>query len=179
MRSIPSSGGPQSASTRSCQPLSRWRVTSAWAQRRAPHGMSFSDSEAGKPARPLGRRPRSAPCRPLPVLDLDEMTKEAVELFQSGQQQAALDLAVNFAREAEALLGKRHPIHVNCLATVAAFAEQMGCREEAQELLEEAEELHEAERSESSESRSLESAETESQAGAEGHFRPCSKAFCC
>ena len=109
------------------------------------------------------------------VQDLEEMTKEAVELFQSGQQQGALDLAVNFAREAEALLGKRHPIHVNCLATVAAFAEQMGCSQEAQEILEEAEELHEAE---ASESRSLESAESE--AGAEGlkskAFR-CSRSF--
>ena len=55
--------------------------------------MSFSDSElAVAPALDVDvahvARPRSAPCRALPMLDLDAMTAEAVELFRKGQQQA-------------------------------------------------------------------------------------------
>ena len=55
--------------------------------------MSFSDSElAVAPALDVDvahvARPRSAPCRALPTLDLDAMTAEAVELFRKGQQQA-------------------------------------------------------------------------------------------
>eukprot|EP00434_Breviolum_minutum_P044781 symbB.v1.2.040039.t1/scaffold6565.1/size17036/2 len=83
-------------------------------------------------------RPRSAPCRSLPTLDLEKMTQEAVELFRSGQQQAALDLAMDFCHTAETLMGRTHSTY----ATVAAFAEQMGCTKEARELLQEAEELH-------------------------------------
>ena len=54
--------------------------------------LSFSDSEAldkGLAPSPAERlpRPRSAPCRSLPRLDLDDMTCEAVELFRCGQQQ--------------------------------------------------------------------------------------------
>ncbi|CAK9086692.1 snRNP core protein D2 [Durusdinium trenchii] len=74
--------------------------------------------------------------------DLEQMTSEAIELFRKGQQQAALDLAVDFSKNAEMLLGRSHPVNVNALATVAALAEQMGCRREAEELLQEAEELH-------------------------------------
>ena len=40
------------------------------------------------------------------------------------------------------LVNVSHPVNVNALATVAALAEQMGCRREAEELLQEAEELH-------------------------------------
>lgn len=39
-------------------------------------------------------------------------------------------------------MGRTHSTYVNALATVAAFAEQMGCTKEARELLQEAEELH-------------------------------------
>lgn len=53
--------------------------------------MSFSDTEtlcrSGGCERPAALRPRSAPCRSLPTLDLDDMTAEAVELFRCGQQQ--------------------------------------------------------------------------------------------
>jgi hypothetical protein len=52
--------------------------------------MSFSDSElVVAPAldADVAPRPRSAPCRALPTLDLDAMTAEAVELFRKGQQQ--------------------------------------------------------------------------------------------
>ncbi|CAE7750552.1 unc-89, partial [Symbiodinium microadriaticum] len=105
------------------------------------------------------RRSSSAPGGSLPAMDLDAMTQEAVALFQAGDAQAALDLAVAFANDAEQLLGRAmvsvdrdailatsrrtHPVHVNALATVAALAEQMGCSKEAQDLLEEAEALHE------------------------------------
>jgi len=89
------------------------------------------------------RRSSSAPGGSLPAMDLDAMTQEAVALFQAGDAQAALDLAVAFANDAEQFLGRTHPVHVNALATVAALAEQMGCSKEAQDLLEEAEALHE------------------------------------
>ena len=49
---------------------------------------------------------------------------------------------MDFCKSAEELMGRSHPIYVNGLATVAAFAEQMGCRKEAQQLLQEAEDLH-------------------------------------
>ena len=52
--------------------------------------MSFSDSElvvAAALDADVAPRPRSAPCRALPTLDLDAMTAEAVELFRKGQQQ--------------------------------------------------------------------------------------------
>eukprot|EP00439_Symbiodinium_sp_Y106_P015988 s938_g2.t1 len=76
------------------------------------------------------RRSSSAPGGSLPAMDLDAMTQEAVALFQAGDAQAALDLAVAFANDAEQFLGRTHPVHVNALAT-------------AQDLLEEAEALHE------------------------------------
>eukprot|EP00913_Durusdinium_trenchii_P014619 g13718.t1 len=84
--------------------------------------MSFSDSEA-LPDAPRAAfadhgppRCRSAPCRLLPGMDLEDleqMTSEAIELFRKGQQQAALDLAVDFSKNAEMLLGRRlvSPLH--------------------------------------------------------------------
>lgn len=79
----------------------------------------------------------------LAALDLEAMTSEAVELFRSGQKQEALDLAAAFSTMAELHLGRTHPVFINSLATVAAFAEQMGHADEATALLEEAEDLHE------------------------------------
>lgn len=49
---------------------------------------------------------------------------------------------MDFCHQAEDLLGERHAVYVDGLATVAALAEQMGCRTEARQLLKEAEELH-------------------------------------
>lgn len=79
----------------------------------------------------------------LAALDLEAMTSEAVELFRSGEKQEALDMAAAFSAMAELHLGRTHPVFINSLATVAAFAEQMGHADEATALLEEAEDLHE------------------------------------
>ena len=49
---------------------------------------------------------------------------------------------MDFCHQAEDLLGARHAVYVDGLATVAALAEQMGCSTEARQLLKEAEELH-------------------------------------
>lgn len=42
---------------------------------------------------------------------------QAVELFRSGQQQAALDLAMDFCHTAETLMGRTHSTYVNALVT--------------------------------------------------------------
>ena len=40
-----------------------------------------------------------------------------MELFRSGQQQAALDLAMDFCHRAETFFGRTHSTYVNALVT--------------------------------------------------------------
>eukprot|EP00930_Biecheleria_cincta_P058231 TRINITY_DN4408_c0_g1_i1.p1 TRINITY_DN4408_c0_g1~~TRINITY_DN4408_c0_g1_i1.p1 ORF type:complete len:751 (+),score=230.19 TRINITY_DN4408_c0_g1_i1:154-2406(+) len=114
---------------------------------------SLSDSELAEPQQrrdladsvSRGRsRPASAPCRgEVHVLDLEMLTKECVRMFKLGRDREAMETAVAFSEMARQQLGRTHPTYINALATVAALADQMGCPDEAQELLKEAEGLHE------------------------------------
>jgi len=72
---------------------------------------------------------------------LEIMTQEAVALFQDGQHQEALTMAIQFALAARNELGRTNPVHINALATVAALVDQMGGSCEADALLLEAEDL--------------------------------------